>query len=105
MMVQVMSRDSTLSAISVPTSAGDILGGGSYIGATDSPASGSLPFNHHRVNMTTKAKGGRKTMGLLRRNHATRVTADGWRRMPLGIKTSRVNPSRRERGLEVSKGA
>src|ERR1022692_2832624 len=76
--------------------------GGSYMGATESPGSGSRPLFHHRVNITATVQKGRKTMGLPPRNHINRVKAPGSFRMPLGIKISMVIPPRIGSGLLVS---
>src|ERR1700686_2650643 len=73
--------------------------GGSYMGATERPGSGSRPLYHQRVNITAKVQSGRKTMGLLPRNHISRVNAPGALRMPLGIKMSMVIPPRIGSGL------
>src|ERR1700676_1797710 len=76
--------------------------GGSYMGATESPGSGSRPLYHQRVNITARVQKGRKTMGLLPRNHISRVNAFGSLRMPLGMKMSMVIPPRIGSGLLVS---
>src|SRR6266446_6529135 len=92
-----------VSSISVPASAGETPGGGSYIGATDRPGSGSRPLYHHRPNITPKVTNGRKTTGLLPRNQKNRVMTPGSFRMYLGIKMSIVIPPRMGSGLVVSK--
>src|ERR1700676_4344149 len=76
--------------------------GGSYIGATESPGSGSRPLYHHSVNITAKVQKGRNTTGLLPRNQINRVKPPGSLRMPLGIKMSMVIPPRMGSGLLVS---
>ena len=58
-----------MSSISVPTSAGVISFGGSYMGATEMSALGSRPLVHQKKNITMNAHSGSSTMGLLRRNH------------------------------------
>src|SRR5438093_9087466 len=103
MMVDVMSRGSIVSSTRVPASAGVIPAGGSYIGATDKPGSGSRPLYHHSTNMTTNAQGGSNTAGLLARNHQARVTGPGSDNVPFGMKMSMVNPPRISSGLVVSK--
>src|ERR1022692_4848294 len=67
-MVQVMSRGWTASSIRVPTSAGVMSFGGSYMGATEMSGWGSRPFVHQKKNITTNAHSGSSTIGLLRRN-------------------------------------
>src|SRR5437868_2469390 len=91
-----------LSSSSVPVSAGEICGGGSYIGATETPGSGSRPLYHHNVNITADVQNGRNTIGLLSRNHIRRVIEPGPFRMPFGMKTSTVMPPRIGNGLVVS---
>src|SRR5579862_7283318 len=92
-----------VSSISVPASAGEIPGGGSYMGATERPGSGSRPLYHHSTNITPNVTKGRNTTGLLLRNQKNRVTAPGSFRMPLGMKMSMVMPPRMGSGLVVSK--
>src|SRR6185437_5072280 len=90
--VEVMSRGSVLSSISVPTSAGVMLLGGSYMGATDIPDLGSRPFVHQSPNITTKATSGKNTIGLLPRNQTALVNPLGDASTPLGMNTSTVSP-------------
>src|SRR5438445_6433079 len=92
-----------LSSISAPVSAGDMPGGGSYMGATERPGSGSRPLYHHSTNITPKAKNGRNTIGLLPRNQSARAKAPGSFTMFLGMKTSMVIPPRMGSGFLVSK--
>src|SRR5581483_12373735 len=92
-----------LSSSRVPASAGEICCGGSYIGATDAPGSGSFPLYHHNVNITANVHSGRNTIGLLSTNHSSCVSVPGGLRMPLGMKTSTVTPPRIGKGLVVSK--
>src|SRR5579871_163021 len=91
-----------LSSSNVPASAGEMPGGGSYIGATEMPGSGSRPLYHHKLNITTSVTSGKKTMGLPPRNQKKRVMGPGGVRMPLGMYTSMVNPPRIGKGLLVS---
>src|SRR5579859_2544980 len=86
----------------VPASAGLIPFGGSYMGATEIPGFGSRPFQYHMLYITTKAKMGRKIMGLLFRYHPTLVKKPGSLTMPLGMEISIVNPPRMGNGLAVS---
>src|ERR1700722_18307237 len=90
------------SSSSVPASAGEIPGGGSYMGAIDIPGSGSRPAYHQRVNMTASVTSGRKTAGLLPTNQKNLVIVPGSLRMPLGMYTSMVMPPRLGKGLVVS---
>src|SRR5437016_4921379 len=92
-----------VSSSRAPASAGDICGGGSYIGATDNPGSGSRPLYRHSVYITANVQNGRKMIGLLPRNHKNRVNAPGSLRRPLGTKTSIVNPPRMGSEFVVSK--
>src|SRR6478672_8651828 len=78
-------------------------GGGSYMGATDRPESGSRPLYHHRANITPKVTKGKNTIGLLPRNQNARVIAPGSLRMSLGMKISMVIPPRIGSGFLVSK--
>src|SRR5215475_7061167 len=89
-----MSRGLTVSSIKVPTSAGPMFSGGSYIGATDKPGSGSRPLSHHMANITAKAQKGRVRMGLLRTNQMALVSEPGSFSKSLGMYTSRVSPPR-----------
>src|ERR1700676_4696415 len=91
-----------LSSSNVPASAGVMPAGGSYMGATEIPGSGSRPLYHHNVNITAKVQKGKNTIGLLPRNHSKRVNPLGSFRIPLGIKTSMVIPPRMGSGLLVS---
>src|SRR4029077_3754767 len=77
--------------------------GGSYMGATERPGSGSRPLYHHRTNITPKVTNGRNTIGLLPRNQKNRVIGPGSFRMPFGMKMSIVIPPRMGSGLVVSK--
>src|SRR4051794_12212222 len=97
-----MSRGSTESSINVPASAGVNPGGGSYIGATERPASGSRPLYHQIVNITAKVTKGKNTTGLLPTNQKNLVSAPGSCRMSLGRYMSTVIPPRMGRGLVVS---
>src|ERR1700724_1300669 len=94
-----------VSSTSAPASAGEMPGGGSYIGATERPGSGSRPLYHHRTNISPNVTKGRNTTGLLLRNQKNRVMAPGSFRIPLGIKMSMVMPPRMGSGLVVSKAA
>src|SRR5205823_757292 len=89
----------------VPDSAGERPGGGSYMGATERPGSGSRPLYHHSTYITPKVTKGRKMMGLLPTNQNARVSAPGSFRIPLGMKMSIVIPPRMGSGLRVSKEA
>src|SRR5512140_3408719 len=90
------------SSISVPASAGEMPGGGSYMGATERPGSGSRPLYHQRMVITAKVNTGRNMMGLLPRNQNNRVSELGSLRMPFGTKMSTVIPPRMGSGLVVS---
>src|SRR5271165_934909 len=96
-----MSRGWTASSISVPTSAGVMPLGGSYMGATEMSGLGSRPLVHQQKNITTNAHNGSSTIMLLRRNHIASVSLLGWVSTPLGMYTSAVNPSRMESGSLV----
>src|SRR5450631_3366495 len=100
--VQVMSRGWTLSSGSAPVSAGVMPAGGSYMGATETPGSGSRPLYHHSTNITPRVTRGRNTIGLLPKNHIALVNELGGFRMPLGMNTSTVRPPRMGRGCVVS---
>src|SRR5690348_8507614 len=100
--MDVMSRGSVLSSTSVPTSAGLMLSGGWYMGATESPALGSRPLVHHTVNITANAQSGIRMTGLLPRSQRARAKELGGSSMPLGMKMSTVSPPRAGSGLEVS---
>src|SRR5271168_2621809 len=89
----------------VPASAGEIPAGGSYIGATDIPGSGSRPAYHHKTNITRNVTGGKNTAGLLPINQTNFVSAVGCLRMPFGIYTSIVRPPRMGNGFVVSNSA
>src|ERR1700675_3837017 len=91
-----------VSSMSVPASAGEMPGGGSYMGATERPGSGSRPLYHHSTNITPKVTKGRNTTGLLLRNQENRMMAPGSFRMPLGMKMSIVIPPRMGSGLVLS---
>ena len=93
-MVDVMSRGSVESSIRVPASAGVIPLGGSYIGATEVPGSGSLPTVCQTPYITANVSSGKNTIGLLPRNQNNFVIAPGSFSMPLGMKTSMVMPPR-----------
>src|SRR6266851_8465084 len=92
-----------VSSISVPASAGEMPGGGSYMGATERPGSGSRPLYHHNTNITPKVMKGKNTIGLLPRNQNARAKAPGSFTMPLGMKISIVIPPRMGKGFLVSK--
>src|SRR5450631_1090539 len=100
--VQVMSRGWTLSSSSAPHSAGVIPAGASYMGATETPGSGSRPLYHHSANITPTVTRGRNTIGLLHKNHIARVNELGGFKMPLGMNTSTVRPPRIGRESVVS---
>ena len=100
--VDVISRGWTWSSSRVPASAGLNPGGGSYIGATETPGSGSRPLYHHRANITPKVSSGKKTIGLLPKNQSARVSELGAFRTPLGMKISTVSPPRMGRGSVVA---
>ena len=51
--------------------------GGSYIGATDIPGSGSRPLYHQSVNITANTTAGKKTIGFPARNQKNFVTGPG----------------------------
>ena len=53
----------------LPHSAGVMSLGGSYMGATDMPGSGSRPTVYHSPNITAKTISGSSTTGLLCTNH------------------------------------
>src|ERR1700678_4050600 len=91
------------SSSNVPASAGDIPVGGAYIGATDSPGSGSRPAVHHRPNIAINVTKGKNTAGLLPMNQKNRVSEVGSLRIPLGTYTSIVIPPRMGRGSVVAK--
>src|SRR5581483_1518680 len=91
-----------LSSSSVPASAGEICGGGSYIGATDTPGSGSRPLYRHKVNITANVQNGRNTIGLLSTNQMKRVKELGPFKIPFGMKTSTVRPPRMGSGFVLS---
>src|SRR5262245_21763747 len=97
-----MARASTPGWMGVPVSAGGMFFGGSYMGATAIPGSGSLPHFHQIVNITAKETRGKKTIGLPAMNHQIRVRVDGCWRTPLGMKTSALNPSRADSGFMVA---
>src|SRR5712692_6053256 len=97
-----MSRGWIESSINVPASAGDMPSGGSYMGATESPGSGSRPLYHQNVNITPRVTKGRKMMGLLPRNQSARVNELGSCRMPFGMEISIVTPPRMGSGLVFS---
>src|ERR1017187_5392637 len=101
-MVQVMSRGWTASSIKLPTSAGVMSLGGSYIGATEMSGWGSRPFVHQKTNITAKAHSGSSTMGLLRKNHIGWLPLLGCVSRPLLMETSAVGPPRMDSGLLVS---
>src|SRR3984957_7717353 len=91
-----------LSSSNAPASAGVMPAGGSYMGATEIPGSGSRSLYHHNVNITAKVQKGKNTIGLPPRNHSKRVRPLGSFKMPLGINTSFVIPPRMGSGLFVS---
>src|SRR5882724_1539112 len=101
-MVDVISLGSVESSIRVPTSAGVNPLGGSYIGATDMPGSGSLPTVCQRPNITPNVSSGRNTIGLLPRNQNNFVSAPGSFSTPFGMKISIVSPPRMGSGFVVS---
>src|SRR5271167_1462407 len=96
-----MSRGWTASSISVPTSAGVMPFGGSYMGATEMSGLGSRPLVHQKKNITMHAHRGSSTMMLLRRNHIACVSLLGCASTPLVMYTSAVSPSRMESGSLV----
>src|SRR5947208_2677133 len=104
-MVDVISRRSVESSISVPTSAGDNPFGGSYIGATETPGSGSRPNLFHMPYITPNVRNGRNTIGLLPRNQNSFVSAPGSFKAPFGMYRSMVRPPRIGSGVVVSNEA
>ena len=74
-----------LSSSSVPASAGEIPGGGSYMGATETPGSGSRPLYHHSANMAASVTSGRNTIGFPPTNQKNFVSALGSLRMSFGM--------------------
>src|SRR5689334_15186953 len=90
-----MSRDSMEPSSSSPASAGVRPLGGSYMGATETPGSGSRPFHHQMANITRKDQTGRRMPGLPATNQTMlRVNQEGSASTPLGIHTSIVRPLR-----------
>src|ERR1700734_166306 len=101
-MVDVISRGWMRSSSKVPASAGEIPGGGSYMGATDMPGLISRPLYHHRTSITMSVTNGRKTAGFGAMNQKNLVIPLGAFRMPLGMYTSMVMPPRMGRAFVVS---